>query len=145
MQGPEFSSQAHIRTLADYGGTGISFQVCATVVDFTKVEFSISGSIGECDLELQIKTFDESPKTGDPPGSCDSDCYGFPALKQIVVPTSTASDVSKSLASFSNWSDANAKQVYGLQWQITGSSAMDGDAGATCDVDIQITNIRFLP
>ncbi|MBN2574283.1 MAG: hypothetical protein JXP73_06940, partial [Deltaproteobacteria bacterium] len=129
----------------DYAGAGISFEVCATVVDFTRVQFTISGSIGKCDLELQIKTFDESPKDGDPPGGCESDCYGFPALRQIVVPSSTPTDVSKSLEDFSSWSEANAKQVFGLQWQVTGSSTMDGDAGATCDVDIQITNIKFLP
>ena len=124
----------------DYAGAGVSFAVCATVAEFTQVQFTISGSIGDCALELQLKTFDQTPTTGDPPGGCDSSttsCYGYPAFKQIVVPTSTATDVVKPLADFSGWSAANARQVVGLQWQLTKAPASDPDAGTSCAVDIQ--------
>ena len=132
----------------DYAGAGVSFAVCATVAEFTQVQFTISGSIGDCALELQLKTFDQTPTTGDPPGGCDSSttsCYGYPAFKQIVVPTSTATDVVKPLANFSGWSAANARQVVGLQWQLTKAPASDPDAGTSCAIDIQLDNIKFLP
>jgi hypothetical protein len=132
----------------EYAGIGLSFEVCATVAAFKQVQFSISGSIGVCDLELQIKTFDQQPTTDTPAGGCDKSagsCYGFPSYKQIVVPSSSSTDVTKALADFSGWSDANAKQVVGLQWQVTGSSKLDGDAGQSCALDFSVTNIKFLP
>jgi hypothetical protein len=135
-------------TAGDYAGFGITFNVCATVAAFTQVQFTIAGSVGNCNLELQIKTFDQTPTTGDPPGSCDSSttsCYGYPAFKQIVVPTSTAKDVAKPLSDFSGWSSANAKQVVGLQWQVTSNVSSDTDAGAGCPVDVTVTKIKFLP
>ena len=158
-QGPDSTMTAKVdateRTLhatgsvapGDYAGTGLSFAACATVADFTQVQFTISGSIGDCALELQLKTFDQTPTTGDPPGGCDSsaDCYGYPALKQIVVPTSTATEVVKPLMDFTSWSEANAKQLVGLQWQVTKAPATDPDAGTSCDVDIQLDDIKFLP
>ena len=45
----------------DYGGAGISFGVCATVASFSHVQFTLSGSSPGCDMELQIKTFDQQP------------------------------------------------------------------------------------
>jgi len=54
--------------------------------------------------------------------------------------------VTKSLSDFSGWSSGNAKQVVGLQWQITSNSAASsGDAGAGCPVDVTVTKIKFLP
>ncbi len=126
--------------IGDYAGTGISFEKCATVESFTKVQFTISGSIGDCDLELQIKTFAETPTDGNPPGGCESDCYGFPAYRQVATPSSSSTDVTQSLADFSSWSGNDAKQVLGLQWQVTSPPTLE----AACEVDINITNIKFL-
>ena len=71
-------------TANDYGGAGLSFQVCTTVASFTHVQFTLSGSSPGCDLELQIKTFDQQPKQQTPPGGCDQNyesCYNFPVKK----------------------------------------------------------------
>jgi hypothetical protein len=132
----------------EWAGVGLSFEVCATVAAFKQVQFTISGSIGVCDLELQIKTFDQQPTTDTPAGGCDKSagsCYGFPVYKKVVVPSSSNTDVTKALADFTGWSDGNAKQVVGMQWQVTGSSALDGDAGQSCAIDFEVTNIKFLP
>ena len=53
------------------------------------------------------------------------------------------------LTDISNWSDANAAQVVGMQWQWT-SPTPDLDAGAVdasagCTIDVTITGIKFLP
>jgi glucuronoarabinoxylan endo-1,4-beta-xylanase len=129
----------------DYGGGGLAFYDCATVALFSQVEFTISGSAPGCDLELQIKTFDQQPTSQVPAGGCDLDagsCYNFPDATQVAVPTATAQTVMVPLSSFSNWSAANAGQVVGLQWQFTGTSV---DAGSTCPIDVAITGIQFLP
>jgi hypothetical protein len=131
----------------DYGGGGLGFDACTTVASFTQVQFDIVGSSPGCDLELQIQTFDQRPKTQTPPGGCDSSCYNFPVVKQIVDLSSAISSpktVTTSLKTFSSWGDSNAAQVVGLQWQFTGTN-VTGDAGATCPIDVTISNVKFLP
>jgi len=133
-------------TAADYGGAGLSFQVCTTVESFTHVQFTLSGSSPGCDLELQIKTFDQQPKQQTPPGGCDQNyesCYNFPVKRQIAVPTAQPTVITTPLAEVTPWSAKNAAQVVGLQWQFTGTH-VGPDAGAACPIDVRITGIRFL-
>ena len=140
-------------TAGDYGGAGISFAVCATVTSFSEVQFTLSGSSPGCDLELQIKTFDQQPVSQNPAGGCLQDasagCYNFPVVKQVAVPSADAKTVTTPLGSFSNWSDANAAQVVGMQWQFTGTNisidAGADDASVGCPIDVTITDIKFLP
>jgi len=132
----------------DYGGAGLSFAVCTTVKSFTQVQFTLSGKSQGCDLELQIKTFDQQPITQNPAGGCLQDasagCYNFPVVKQVAVPTTDVQTVTTALSNASNWSDANAAQVVGMQWQWTGTG-VDPDAGVGCPIDVTISNIKFLP
>jgi hypothetical protein len=133
-------------TAADYGGAGLSFQVCTTVASFTHIQFTLSGSSPGCDMELQIKTFDEQPKQQTPPGGCDwnvDSCYDFPVKKQVAVPITEPTVITTPLADFTGWSAANAAQVVGLQWQFTGTNVA-ADAGASCPIDVTITGIKFL-
>jgi glucuronoarabinoxylan endo-1,4-beta-xylanase len=131
----------------DYGGAGLSFAVCATVTSFSQVQFTLSGSSPGCDLELQIKTFDQQPVSQNPAGGCYQDasasCYNFPVKKQVAVPSSDSTSVEVQLSDFSNWSDANAAQVVGLQWQFTGAN-LDPDASSGCPIDVTITDIKFV-
>ncbi len=132
----------------DYGGSGLSFGVCTTVDSFSQVQFTLSGSSPGCDLELQIKTFDQQPVGQNPAGGCLQDaaegCYNFPVAKKVAVPSSDPTPVTTPLSSFSNWSSANANQVVGMQWQWTGTG-VDPDAGAGCPIDVTITDIKFVP
>ena len=138
----------------DYSGGGLGFNVCATVANFTQVQFDISGSGAPgCELEMQLQTFDQRPTTQTPPGGCDSaagSCYTFPVVRKIVdvsTPITTPTTITKKLSDFENWSTANAKQVVGIQWQFTGTninSSVDGGA-TSCPIDVTITNIKFLP
>ena len=132
----------------DYAGAGLSFSACATVDSFSQVQFSVSGSSPKCDMELQIKTFDQQPITQTPAGSCLQDasagCYNFPVMKRVAVPSSDSTTVTTNLSDFSNWSSDNAKQVVGMQWQFTPNSSLDPDAGVGCDITVDISDIKFL-
>ena len=44
-----------------------------------------------------------------------------------------------------NWSETNANQLIGLQWQWTTNGTLDPDAGVGCPIDAKISDIRFLP
>jgi hypothetical protein len=134
-----------------YGGMGLAFYVCATVASFTQVQFSVKGSSPGCEMELQIKTWDQQPPSPSPGGGCDSSvgsCYGYPVAKKVVdlqTPLTPLTPVTIPLADFSGWSAARAAQVLGLQWQFSRSS-VDPDASAVgCPIDVSITNVKFLP
>ena len=138
----------------DYGGAGLSFAVCTTVASFTQVQFTLSGSSPGCDLELQIKTFDQQPITQNPAGGCLQDaaegCYNFPVMKKVAVPTADATTVVVPLGTFSKWSDANATQVVGMQWQFTSptpdpGASVEAGGGGGCPIDVTIADIKFLP
>jgi glucuronoarabinoxylan endo-1,4-beta-xylanase len=139
----------------DYCGTGLSFLACTTVTSFSAIQFTLSGQpLGPgCEMELQMKTFDQQPINQTPAGGCYQDagtsCYNFPVKKQVAVPSSNPTPVVVQLTDISNWSDANAAQVVGMQWQWT-SPTPDLDAGAVdasagCTIDVTITGIKFLP
>jgi len=142
-------------TMGDYGGAGLGFLDCATVDAYSQIQFTIKGSSPGCDLELQIKTFDQTPTSQNPPGGCDSDagtCYMYPVVKQVVVPSSDTMTVTTPLANVTSWSSDVAKQVVGLQWQFTGTNISSSDASdagadaapAACPIDVSITGIKFL-
>jgi len=131
----------------DYAGGGLGFSVCATVASFTRIQFDVYGSAAGCAIELQLQTFDQRPSDQIPAGGCNntgsSACFNFPVLKQIVDSTtlnSTPQTVTKPLASFTNWSAANAAQVVGLQWQFTNTAS-----GTGCTPNATFTNVKFLP
>ena len=137
-----------------YAGIGLSYCACSTVTAFSQVQFTVSGSWTGCDLQMQIKTFDETPTGQSPPGGCTaSSCYNYPvALTVAASPVSTPTTVTIPLANFSNWSATNAAQVVGLQWQWTYSGpaapadgGVDAGAPAACPIDATVTNIKFLP
>jgi glucuronoarabinoxylan endo-1,4-beta-xylanase len=131
-----------------YGGTGLSFLACATVTSFSRVQFTVSGSWPGCDMELQIKTFDQQPITQNPAGGCYQDasagCYNFPVMKQVAAPSAEPTTVTVPLSDITNWSAQNAGQVVGLQWQWTVNSKLDPDAGAGCPITATITDVKFL-
>ena len=132
---------------SDYGGAGLGFNVCTTVTSFSQIEFTISGSWPGCDVELQIKTFDQQPTNQSPAGGCDpsGSCYNFPVVKQVAVsPIDGSTTVTVPLSDFTGWSATNAAEVVGLQWQWTGTN-VDPDASAGCPIDVAITDVKFLP
>ena len=145
--GPQSTLSAGVDTTnKDLHGTGM---VCSTVASFTQVQFTVSGSWPGCDLQMQIKTFDETPTSQNPPGGCAAaSCYNYPVVVQVASPSPTPVTVTVPLSSFSNWSPTIAAEVVGLQWQWTysGANITDGvDASAGCPVDATVTNIKFLP
>lgn len=136
----------------DYAGGGLGFYACATAASYTKVSFTLAGSFSgtatECDLELQIQTFDQRPNNQTPPGGCDpsGSCYGYPVAKKIGTPSSTPSTITLNLADFANWSSANAKQVVGLQWQVTvptGTVGTDDAGTSSCAADFTVDDVKF--
>src|SRR5262249_3309590 len=99
------------------------------------------GSWPGCVMQMQIKTFDQTPTSQNPPGGCTaSSCYKYPAALNVAPPGPTPTTVTVPLSSFSSWSATNAAAGVGLQWQWTYS-----DAGAGCPIDAAITDIKFLP
>src|SRR5207237_1554314 len=90
-----------------YWGIGLSYGSCSTVASFSQVQFTVSGSWPGCDLQMQIKTFDQTPTGQSPMGGCDaSSCYNYPVVLQVAAPSSTPVTITTPLSSFSNWTPA---------------------------------------
>ncbi len=132
-----------------YAGFGVSFGVCTTVTSFTQLQFTAGGTYPGCDLEVQIRTFDQQPTTGNPAGGCDTTapagCFNFPTTKKVVFPANQPAPVVIRLSDVAGWSEANARQVIGFQWQWSPNADLDPDAGIGCPIDVTITDIRFVP
>ena len=144
------------RRRAATAGIGLSYCACSTVASFSQVQFTVSGSWPGCDLQMQIKTFDQTPTSQNPMGGCDaSSCYNYPAALQVAAPSSTPMTITTPLSSFSNWTSVSAAEVVGLQWQWTYSGSPPPPTAARtphrrrgrspCPIDASITNIKFLP
>jgi hypothetical protein len=65
-------------------------------------------------------------------------------VKRVAVPSKDVQTVTTALSNATNWSDANAAQVVGMQWQFTGAN-VDPDASNGCPIDVIISDIKFLP
>ena len=132
----------------EYGGIGLAFASCTTVASFSQVEFTMSGTFPGCDMQLQIKTFDQQPDTQTPPGGCDPDgaegCYNFPAMMQVATESDETVTVTVPLADIDKWSEDNAKQVIGIQWQWTTNDQLDPDSDVGCPIDVKISDVKFL-
>jgi len=132
----------------DYAGAGLSFLSCTTVKSFSKVQFTVSGSNPGCDMQLQIKTFEQTPISGNPAGGCFQDaasgCYNYPAKLKVAVPTSDVQTVEVPFSDITGWTDDIAGQVIGIQWQWTTNADLDADAGIGCPVDVKVSNIKFV-
>jgi hypothetical protein len=138
---------------AGYGGGGLDISACASIPAFKQIEFSYYGTAAHCSLTWMVQTFEQRPTDLVPPGGCDRTdasstiCFLFPQLglgPVAAAPTTSPVTLTKTLASFSGWSDAKAAQVIGLQWQFTNDGTTD-DAGVGCVPDITITSVRLLP
>lgn len=131
----------------NYGGAGLTFLSCVSVTAFTKVSFEVYGSAQNCQIELQLQTYDQRPADQTPPGGCKADggssCYKFPNASQIVNLGSTVAPpgttVSITLSSMTNWTSAASGQIVGMQWQFTPNS------GNTCSPNATFTNVKFVP
>jgi hypothetical protein len=135
-----------------WAGGGIAFLACTNVGSYTQILFDVYGRAQNCNMELQIQTYDQRPNDQTPPGGCvlatdGSGCFDFPRKSQVTDVSSSAISaspprtVTTSLSALTSdsgsWSAAKAAQVVGVQWQLTNGS------GSSCSVGLTLTNIRF--
>ena len=91
-----------------------------------------------------MKTYDQTPSSGSPAGSCESSCYQYPVKKQAATPSADPTTVTIPLSDITNWSEENANQLIGLQWQWTPNADLDPDAGTGCPIAAKISDVKFV-
>lgn len=132
---------------AGYAGVGLSFDECATVGTFNAVQFTLLGTTGGCALEVQVQTYDEKPTTQSPAGGCTANC-SYRAKTNLALPTSdtdkTTVTVGLNATDLPGWTDIEAAQIVGLQWQVTVPAPVDGGSQTACTVDMRIDDVTFL-
>jgi hypothetical protein len=124
-----------------YAGGGLTFLSCVKSTGFTRISFQAYGTAANCNIELQLQTFDQRPTDQDPPGGCTGTCYTFPRFSQVGSPTAApGTTVTKLLTDFTNWSATTSPtQLVGIQWQFTSNGS------GTCTPNVTFTNIKFVP
>jgi hypothetical protein len=138
---------------AGWAGGGLAFLACTNVGSYTQILFDVYGRAQNCNLELQIQTYDQRPNDQTPPGGCvkagdGSGCFDFPRKSQVTdvssssISASPPRTVTTSLSDLTTsnsggWGAAKAAQIVGVQWQLTNGS------GSSCSVGLTLTNIRF--
>jgi hypothetical protein len=126
-----------------YAGFGLLFDQCGTVAAYHAIQFTLGGTTGGCDLQLQLETFEQRPKDQTPPGGCDraggATCSSYPAALNLPTPpTSTgAITVKVPFASLSGWNATLATEIVGVQWQLT-------SPGPSCSVNLRIDDVTFV-
>jgi hypothetical protein len=131
---------------AGYAGAGLGFDVCGNVSGYTGLQFSYSGTLGGCALEIQLVTFSQKPTDQNPAGGCDrtvTSCFNFPKKTMLPEPTATLTPITIPFAEMTGWTAANATEIVGIQWQVTVPPPVDGGQ-TTCAIDLRFDDIKFV-
>ncbi len=127
-----------------YVGFVIYFNDCINASAFTGIEFTISGTMTGCTLQLSANYSENDNKASDPAkGSCSMppapDCYSN--QKGVTDITTTQTSVQVPWSGFAGGVPTgltDSTQLTGIQWQLT----IPAGTG-TCAADISISDVKF--
>ena len=127
-----------------YVGFVLYFNKCVNASAFTGIEFTASGSMTGCTLQLSANYSENDNKASDPiKGSCSmppaADCYSN--QKVVTGITTTPTTVKTPWSAFAGGvptGPTDSTQLTGIQWQLT-----IGAGTGTCAADISITDVKF--
>ncbi len=127
-----------------YVGFVIYFNDCINASTFTGIEFTISGTMTGCTMQLSANYSGNDNKASDPAkGSCSmppaADCYAN--QKAVTGITTTPTTVQVPWSGFTGGVPAgptDSSQLTGVQWQLTIAAGT-----GTCAADISITDVKF--
>jgi hypothetical protein len=118
-----------------YAGAGVAFDVCATAAAFNAIQFTISGNLAGCVLELHIQTYSQKP-VGEGGGCSAATCRDYPRVANVAAP---GTGITVPFSSMTSWTAAAGMEVVGVYWQATVPSG-----GAACPFDFRIDDLRFV-
>ncbi|HVT10070.1 MAG TPA: hypothetical protein VHO67_21565, partial [Polyangia bacterium] len=129
----------------DWGGGGLVFESCVNASSYTSVQFKVSlasGSLSGCTWQVQLQTQDQRASTNDDPtgGTCASNCYRYPVVANLAVPSASGTVYTEPFTAFTNQVTSaipTASQVVGIQWQVNASTS------SGCTAQLRIDNVRF--
>ena len=127
-----------------YVGFVLYFTDCVNASAFTGIEFTISGTMTGCTLQLSANYSENDNKASDPAkGSCSmppaADCYSN--QKAVTGITTTPTTVQVPWSGFAGGVPAgptDSTQLTGVQWQLT----IPAGTG-TCAAELSITDVKF--
>ena len=119
-----------------YAGCGVVVDGCLAAGANAALRFSISGR-SNCDVALQIQTYDRKPTTDTPAGGCRGMCGKYSSSASLTL---RPGPITVALSTLTNWTSASAAQVVGVEWKMT------PPAGKTsCTTDLRFDDIVFVP
>jgi hypothetical protein len=129
-----------------YVGTLIGFTACVDASAFTGVSFSLGGSFSGCTIQYSTNDAPHDDMVTDPKGTCTlgSACYSPQAA--ITSVTSNAQVVMEPFITTAGGNPSaatDAKQLTGIQWQLTIAPTAEGGTPGTCMANLNISNVKF--
>jgi hypothetical protein len=119
-----------------WAGFGFGFNMCVDASAYTGVQFTITGSLGNCDLTFAAQFSEDNSVTDDPTfGSCilGTDC--FPPTSTQPIGTGTTIVEFSQVANGSPTSIVDTRALTGVQWQLNGPN---------CAANFAVTDVTFV-
>jgi hypothetical protein len=129
---------------AVYAGAGVAFaaSTCLDVSAYSGVQFTISGSLGNCGLAFGENLSEDTTAANDPNrGKCTGTCYG-PSFS--VTSTGTMVIPFTALSGGMPMGTVDTKQLTSMQWQLALPSTSSGDGGGGCSVNFTVSDVSFV-
>lgn len=135
----QITENASATTATQYVGAVLYFNNCVDAVQFSGVEFAISGTLTGCTVQFSANFSATTAAATDKKGTCTAaSCYA--PQKSITVsssPTQIRIQWEDLGTAGSPVGPVDESQLTGLQWQLTIPS------GSTCSASIMVSNLKF--
>jgi hypothetical protein len=125
----------------NWDGFGLYFNMCTDVSEYSGVQFTINGDLGNCPLQFSPQFSEDDDVAADPSfGSCTAaSCYS-PIAQPIGAGTTTVRFAD--LTGGSPMSTVDAARLTGIHWQVEPPT---GATAASCQASFTVDNVTFVP
>jgi hypothetical protein len=130
---------------AVYAGAGVAFaaSTCIDASAYSGVEFTLSGSLGGCQVAFGINFAEDTTPANDANrGKCTAtNCYGpsysITSVGTMIVPFTA-------LSGGMPMGTVDPSQLTSIQWQFALPSAQSGDGGGGCSANFTVSDVSFV-
>lgn len=124
----------------DFSGFGLGFDMCVDASAYTGIQFTITGSLGNCSLTFATQFSEDNSVTDDPSfGSCTLGGNCFPPSSNPIGAGTTVVHFSDVFGG-SPLTAVDAHALTGVQWNLSGPT----DGVGVCSANFAVTDITFV-
>jgi hypothetical protein len=124
----------------DFSGFGLGFDMCVDASAYTGIQFTITGSLGNCSLTFATQFSEDNSVTDDPSfGSCTLGGNCFPPSSNPIGTGTTVVHFADVFGG-SPLTAVDAHALTGVQWNLSGPT----DGVSVCSANFAVTDVTFV-